>query len=84
MKITKFTYGNPDSDGDVRLDGTVVIENTSDFDVELVKISCTVLNSSGVTAGGNQSRWHTHCRDGFCNSSRTRLGLAANANSRLL
>jgi len=55
MKITKFTYGNPDSDGDVRLDGTVVIENTSDFDVELVKISCTVLNSSGVTAGGNVS-----------------------------
>ncbi len=55
MKITKFTYCNPDSDGDIRLDGTLVIENTSDFDAELVKISCTVLNSSGVTAGGNVS-----------------------------
>ena len=53
MKIAKFTYCNPDSDGDVRLDGAAVIENASDFDVELVKISCTVLNSSGVTAGGS-------------------------------
>jgi|TARA_Y100000031_G_scaffold24942_1_gene26772 hypothetical protein len=53
MKIAKFTYCNPDSDGDVRLDGAAVIENASDFDAELVKISCTVLNSSGVTAGGS-------------------------------
>ena len=53
MKITEFTYCNPDSDGNVRLDGTAVIENKADFDVELVKISCTVLNSSGVTVGGN-------------------------------
>ena len=55
MKLTKFTYCNPDSDGDVRLDGTLVIENTSDFDVELVKISCTVVNSSDVTVGGDVS-----------------------------
>jgi len=55
MKITKFTYENPDSDGDIRLEGKVVIENITDFDVELVKISCTVLNSSGVTVGGDVS-----------------------------
>ena len=53
MKISKFTYCNPDSDGDVRFNGTAVIENASDFDAELVKISCTVLNSSGVTVGGS-------------------------------
>ena len=53
MKVTEFTYCNPDSDGDIRLEGTAVIENKADFDVELVKVSCTVLNSSGVTVGGN-------------------------------
>ena len=53
MKITKFTYENPDSDGDIRLDCKVVLENTSDFDVELIKVSCTVLNSSDVTVGGD-------------------------------
>ena len=52
MKVTEFTYCNPDSDGDVRLDGKAVIENKGEFDVELVKVSCTVLNSSGVTVGG--------------------------------
>lgn len=55
MKISKFTYENPDSDGDIRLDAEIVIENTSDFDAELVKVSCTVLNSSGVTVGGDVS-----------------------------
>ena len=53
MNITKFTYQNPDSDGDIRLEGEIVIENTADFDVELVKVSCTVLNGSGVTVGGD-------------------------------
>ena len=53
MKITKFTYQNPDSDGDVTLEGKIVIENTSDFDVELLKVSCTVLNSWGVSVGGD-------------------------------
>ena len=33
--------------------GEIVIENTADFDVELVKVSCTVLNGSGVTVGGD-------------------------------
>tara|TARA_B100000795_G_C22740642_1_gene415194 strand:- start:116 stop:868 length:753 start_codon:yes stop_codon:yes gene_type:complete len=55
MKVTKFTYQNPDSDGDIRLEGEIVIENTADFDVELVKVSCTVLNGSGVTVGGDVS-----------------------------
>ena len=27
MKVTEFTYCNPDSDGDIRLEGTAVIEN---------------------------------------------------------
>ena len=53
LKVTEFTYCNPDSDGDVRLDGKAVIENKGEFDVELVKVSCTVLNNSGVTVGGS-------------------------------
>ena len=54
MKITEFTCNNPDSDGDIRLEGSVLLENKTDFDVEFVTISTTVLNHAGVTVGGNK------------------------------
>ena len=52
MKITEFTFNNPDSDGDIRLEGEVLLDNKTDFDVEFVTISSTVLNHAGVTVGG--------------------------------
>ena len=54
MKITKFTHNNPDSDGDIRLEGSVLLENKTDFDVEFITVSSTVLNHAGVTVGGNK------------------------------
>lgn len=53
MKITNLTYENPDSDGEVSLEANVLIENNSDFDIEYVKVSTTILNGSGVTVGGS-------------------------------
>jgi hypothetical protein len=52
MKITEFTFNNPDSDGDIRLEGEVLLDNKTDFDVEFVTVSSTVLNHAGVTVGG--------------------------------
>ena len=54
MKINKFTYTKPDSDGDVRLEGSAVFENKTDFDAEYVVISTTVLNHAGVTVAGQK------------------------------
>ena len=55
MKITEFTFNNPDSDGDIRLEGEVLLDNKTDFDVEYVTVSCTVLNHAGVTVGGTRN-----------------------------
>jgi len=55
MKVTEFTYRNPDSDGDIQLKGSVLLENKTDFDVEYVTVSCTVLNHAGVTVGGTRN-----------------------------
>ena len=52
MKVTKFTYGNPDSDGDIMLESDVMIENDSEFDIEFVKGSVIIVNEDGVTIGG--------------------------------
>jgi len=59
MKITEFTYKNPDSDGDIRLEGSVLLENKTDFDVEFVTVSSTVLNHAGVTVGGSRQEEDT-------------------------
>ena len=56
MKITEFTFNNPNSDGDMQLEGSVLLENNTDFDVEFVTISTTVLNHAGVTVGGNKEQ----------------------------
>jgi len=54
MNITKFTYSPPDRDGDISLELDAIIENESDFDVELVMGSVVVVNADGVTIGGNE------------------------------
>ncbi|MCS5623288.1 MAG: hypothetical protein NZ735_04960 [Candidatus Marinimicrobia bacterium] len=54
MKITEFTYNNPDSDGDISLEGSILLENKTDFDVEYITVSSTVLNHADVTVGGNR------------------------------
>ena len=54
MNITKFTYSPPDRDGDISLELDAIIENESDFDVELVMGSVIVVNADGVTIGGNE------------------------------
>tara|TARA_Y100000589_G_C27189377_1_gene644087 strand:- start:2777 stop:3505 length:729 start_codon:yes stop_codon:yes gene_type:complete len=54
MKITKCTYENPDSDGDIRVESELLIENDSEFDVEFVKGSCIVVNEDGITIGGSE------------------------------
>jgi hypothetical protein len=55
MKISKFTHTKPDSDGDVRLQCTAMIENDSDHDIEFVLISNIIVNSSGATIGGDRT-----------------------------
>jgi hypothetical protein len=52
MNINKFTYMNPDSDGDINLDLSCLLENDSDFDIELVRGSVIIVNNDGVTIGG--------------------------------
>jgi hypothetical protein len=52
MNISKFTYRSPDSDGEIMLELDAIIENESDFDVELVKGSVIIVNADGVTIGG--------------------------------
>ena len=49
MKITKFTYGKPDSDwGNIDFEMEGVLENKSDHDVEFVKTSVIMLNENDV------------------------------------
>jgi hypothetical protein len=54
MKINNFTYENPDKDGEIRVEGELTLENSSDFDVELVKGSVIIVNENNVTVGGNE------------------------------
>jgi hypothetical protein len=54
MNISKFTYRQPDSDGEINLELDAIIENESDFDVELVKGSVIIVNADGVTIGGEE------------------------------
>ena len=53
MKITDFKYQNPDSDGDISVEASAVIENDSDHDVELINTSYIFVNEAGVTVGGS-------------------------------
>lgn len=53
MKINNFTYENPEKDGEIRVEGEVTIENSSDFDIELIKGSVIIVNENNVTVGGN-------------------------------
>jgi len=53
MKISKFTYNGPDSDGDISFDMEAEIENETEYVIELVKTSCLMTNSDGVCVGGS-------------------------------
>ena len=44
MKVIKASYGKPDNDGDITVDCEVMVSNSTEHDVELVKISNMVLN----------------------------------------
>lgn len=57
MKVTKFTYDNPDSDGRISLEAEGVIENKSVHDVEYITTSYILVNEAGVTVGGSDT-WH--------------------------
>jgi hypothetical protein len=52
MKVIKASYGKPDNDGDITVDCEVMVSNSTEHDVELVKISNMVLNPSGVAING--------------------------------
>ena len=54
VKITKCTYENPDSDGDISIESEVLIENNSEFDIEYLKGSVIVVNEDGVTVAGSE------------------------------
>ena len=56
MKVTKFTYDNPDSDGE-STEAEGVIENKSVHDVEYITTSYILVNEAGVTVGGSDT-WH--------------------------
>tara|TARA_B100001564_G_scaffold137263_1_gene115228 strand:+ start:86 stop:808 length:723 start_codon:yes stop_codon:yes gene_type:complete len=64
MKVTKFTYDNPDSDGRVSLEAEGVIENKSVHDVEYITTSYILVNEAGVTVGGGD----TYLDDAFIES----------------
>lgn len=53
MKITKFTVGRPDSDGDMRLEFESTITNDTAHDVRLIKGSTVVVNEHGAGIAGN-------------------------------
>ncbi len=66
MKISKFTYNGPDSDGDISFDMEAEIENETEYVIELVKTSCLMTNSDGVCVGGsyeNESDAYIEPRD---------------------
>ena len=55
MKVTEFTYDNPDSDyGTINFEMKGVLENASDHDVEFVKTSVIMLNENDVAVGGSE------------------------------
>ena len=54
MKVIKAEYDGPDSDGDLNFDLEVVVENTSDHEIEFVKSSCLFIDKTGIALGGNQ------------------------------
>jgi hypothetical protein len=53
MKITKFTVGRPDSDGDLRLEYEATITNETAHDVRLVKGSTVLVNEHGAGVAGD-------------------------------
>ena len=53
MKVTKFTYQNPDSDGEISFDTQVSVENETDFDIELTRSSVIICNENGTTVAGS-------------------------------
>lgn len=53
MKITKFTVGRPDSDGDIRLELESTITNETPHDVRLIKGSTVIVNEHGAGIAGN-------------------------------
>jgi len=55
MKINKFTYQKPDSDGEIRFDCSAIVENKTDFDIELVRTSIIIVNGSNVTVCGYEN-----------------------------
>jgi hypothetical protein len=55
MKVTKFTYKNPDERGEVDFEAEVSVENGSDFDIELIRSSIIVVNANGTTVCGSSN-----------------------------
>ena len=55
MKIDGFTYDIPDRDGDISFSGDITLENTSEFDAELIKTSVLFVNENNVTVSGTHS-----------------------------
>ncbi len=52
MKITKFTVGRPDSDGDLRTEFQATVANDTAHDVRLIKGSTVVVNEHGAGIAG--------------------------------
>jgi len=63
MKFKKCTHTRPD-DGQISIDGTVIVENTSKNDVELVYLTYQVLNSDGVVVDGSYSEEEVFIKPG--------------------
>lgn len=53
MKITKFTVGRPDSDGDRRVEFESTITNDTAHDVRLIKGSTVLVNEHGAGIAGD-------------------------------
>jgi len=54
MKVSKFTHGNPDSDGEINFELEAMIENESDHDIEFVYYSWLIVNENETSVlGGN-------------------------------
>lgn len=53
MKITKFTVGRPDGDGDMRVEFEATITNDTSHDVRLIKGSTVVVNEHGAGIAGD-------------------------------
>jgi len=53
MKITKCTYDGPDSEGNIQYDMEASLENASDYDIELIKTSCFIIDEDGILIDGS-------------------------------